>query len=238
MEGPAAIALREWALLSPGKRGSIPPELFRYLTWAAARSLPMQSLYEEWINDMPVDAQYVEPPPPGYEKIRLGGGVHRMEHPELGIREGVPSELVHDLRREGWRFRVGQDDFRAVVHFQAWYFQVRMFPRLRWMILDAPHGQYFVVSDRPVVWGFAQVSDDGPSLLLDVPPNALRDQNVQLVAPLTRSIALLAHHELGQPPTMIRPCDINFIVASGANRWIAGPTQQAVAAALGRGRVH
>jgi hypothetical protein len=111
VEGPAASALRKWALLSPGNRGSIPPELFRYLTWAAARSLPMQRLYEEWINDMPVDPQFVEPAPPGYEKMRKGGGEHRMEHPELGVRDGVPSEQVNDLRKQGWRFRVGRTTF-------------------------------------------------------------------------------------------------------------------------------
>ena len=36
-----------------------------------------------------------------------GGGVHRMEHPTLGTREGVPSEQVHALRAEGWQIRLG-----------------------------------------------------------------------------------------------------------------------------------
>ena len=198
----------------------------------------MRRLYEEWINEMPAHTQLVEPPPPGYEKIRFGGGLHRMEHPELGVRDDVPSEEVHHLRHHGWRVRVGEDDFPAIVHFQARYFQVRMFPRLQRAVLDAPQGEFFIVGDRPVVWGFAEVRRAGVSLLLDVPPSALRDPRVQLVAPLTRSVALFAYHERGQPPLMIRPGQINSIVASAAHRWIAAPTQELVADALGHGRVH
>src|SRR5262249_56738927 len=53
VEGPAATALR--TLISKEARHftGIPPELGRYLAWAAARSLPMKALYESWIEAMP-----------------------------------------------------------------------------------------------------------------------------------------------------------------------------------------
>jgi len=232
VEGPAAGALRKWARLPQGQRGTIPAEVFRYLTWAAARGLPMLQLYEDWLSDLPPNVQCVEPPPPGFENIRWGGGRHHMEHPTYGIRDDIPSEQVHAMRSQGWRVRLTDNEFRQVLHFQAWYFQVRMFPRLQWMILDSPPGEAFIIADRPVVWGFAEFRDAGLSLLLDVPPSALRDPRVQLVAPLTRSIALFAFHASAPPPERIRPIDVNRIVASGAHRWVAGPAEAAVAAAL------
>lgn len=233
VEGPAATALRNWVLLPQGKRGSIPPEVFRYVTWAAARSLPMLQLYEDWLNGVPVDAEYVEPPPPGYEKIQRGGGTVRMEHPTLGIRDEVPSEHVHALRCQGWQARLRDQDFLEAVHFQAWYFQVRMFARLQWMTLDAPPGKHFIIGDRPVVWGYNEFKDEGWSLAVDVPPSALRNPHVQLVAPLTRSIALFAFHASSSHPETIRPDDVNRIVACGAHRWIAGPTKATVESLLG-----
>jgi len=138
VEGPAAVALSKWVSLPQGNRRSIPGEVYRYVAWAAARSFPMQSLYESWVNDMPLDLENAKLAPPGYDKIRFGGGWHRIEHPTLGIREGVPSEQIHALRKDGWRVRLGENDFLAIVHSQAWYFQVQMFPMLRWVILDAP----------------------------------------------------------------------------------------------------
>lgn len=232
VEGPAAIALRNWVALPQGRRGQIPPEVFRYLCWAAARSLPMRQLYEDWTNSLDPDAQCAYPPPPGFEKIQWGGGLHQMEHPTHGIRDDVPSEQVHALRRQGWQVRIGNNDFLQIMHFQAWYFQVQMFPPLQWAVLDAPFGNYFIVGDRPVVWGVRQLTDKGWTTQLDVPPYYLRDRHVQLVAPLTRSIALLAFHASSPPPARVTPHDVNRIIASGAQRWIFGPKQSTIRAVI------
>lgn len=149
---------------------------------------------------------------------------HRMEHPALGIRDDVPSEDVELLRRQGWRFLLVKDDFLELVHLQAWYFQVRFFPRLRWIILDAPRGRHFIIGDRPVVWGF-----DGA---VDSQPRALRHPDVQLFATLTRSVALFAHHPSVPPPGAISCQDVNRVLASAAQDWIAGPTRDEVTEAL------
>ena len=101
------------------------------------------------------------------------------------------------------------------------------------MTLDAPPGKYFIIGDRPVVWGYNQLKDDGWSMSVDVPPSALRNPNVQLIAPLTRSIALFAFHASSPSPQTIWPDDVNTIVARGSHRWIAGPTKATVEAALG-----
>ena len=108
----------------------------------------------------------------------------RMEHAKEGIRDDIVSGQVEALRRQGWRLRLGRDDFLELVHLQAWYFEVRWFPRLRWTILDAPPGRFFIIADRAVVWGFAG--------LTGVPPSTLSHPDVQLFAPLTRSTALFA----------------------------------------------
>ena len=45
-----------------------------------------------------------------------------------------------------------RDDHLEMLHLQAWYFQVRHFPRLSWVRLDAPAGEWFITSDRGVAW--------------------------------------------------------------------------------------
>ena len=206
--------------------------VLRYLAWAAARSLSMKQLYEEWLNAVPVDAQWVEPPPAGYEKIEWIDGKLCMEHPKFGMREDIRRDEVDALRSQGWQARIRNQDFCEAVHQQAWYFQARWFPRLRWAILDTPPGACFIIGDRPIVWGVQRLTDKGWSTAVNVPPYYLRDPHVQLVAPLTRSIALLAFHASSPAPAMVTPHAINRIVVLGAQRWVFGPTEATVWAAI------
>ena len=226
VESPAAFALRGFASRPQGRRSAVPPEVGRYLAWAAARSVSMRQLYQAWIDDLPAptDAAVIEPPPKGFDQMALVTRSHRMEHPVFGIRDDVPSKDVELLKREGWRFILANEDFLELVHLQAWYFQVRFFPRLRWIILDAPSGGYFIIDDRPVVWGF-----DG---VVDAQPRALRHPHVQLFAPLTHSVALFAYHPSGAPPHMVSFREVNRVIAVAATHWIAGPTRSVVAEAL------
>jgi Protein of unknown function (DUF4238) len=224
VEGPAAPALAQFITRPSGCRGSVPPELFRYICWAAARSLPMQQLFEMWLRTLSPSLEVLEPPPPGYEQIQRRKGLHRMTDTN-GIEYGnIPADEIQSLREKGWHLCVGPNEFLEFVHLQAWYFEVRMFPRLQWEILDAPQGKFFVIADRPVVWGF-----DGFS---DVPPSALRDPLCQMAVPLTRSLALFAFHASAPRQEAIAPEDINRITASGAREWIAGPTESVVQESL------
>lgn len=209
VEGPAAFALRQLLSGNRGGRERVPAALGRYLAWAAARTMSMWDLYQQWIDDLPDDGDenVIEKPPEGFEKIGEVARFHRMEHSKLGARDDV-------LRSSGWALVLTGDDFLELAHLQAWYFYVRFFPRLRWTILDAPPGGSFVIGDRPVVWGF-----DGA---MDVPPNALRHQEVQLFAPLTRSVALFADNSGAAPISRIRPRDVNRAIATAARSWIAG----------------
>lgn len=186
----------------------------------------MRQLYQSWIDDLPDpdDAVVVEPPPNGFERMAPVTRSHRMEHPVFGTRDDVPSEDVDLLRREGWRFLLAKEDFLELVHLQAWYFQVRFFPSLRWIILDAPPDGNFIIGDRPVVWGF-----DGA---VDAQPRALRHPNVQLFATLTRSVALFACHPSGAPPDALSLREVNRVIAMAATHWIAGPTRAVVAESL------
>lgn len=222
IEGPAAFALRRFLSHEQGDRKAVPAEVGRYLAWAAARSMSLRGLYQRWIDDLPdhEDANIVEPPPDGFDEIKPVVRCHRMEHPRLGARDDVaPLEVAH-LRSRGWTLVLTGDDFLELVHLQAWYFQVRFFPRLRWIVLDAPPGGSFVIGDRPVAWGF-----DGA---MDVAPNALRHKDVQLFAPLTRSVALFAHNDLGSPPSEVRFRDVNRAVATASTSWIAGSNETVV----------
>lgn len=226
VESPAAVALRGFAARATGQRGPIPAELGRYLAWAAARSLPMVALFQEWVDEAAAaeGERYAESPPNGFEKITAISRMHRMVHPQFGAREDVPSEDVEHLRTQGWRLVLQSHDFLELAHLQAWYFQIRFFPRLQWVVVEAPPGWHFIVADRPIVWGF-----DGQ---LNVPPRALRHPDVQLFCALTRSIALFAYHGSGLPPREITCEGINRVLARGAKQWIAGPTRETVGRAL------
>jgi hypothetical protein len=224
VEGPAARALVQFAKRPVGRRSPIPGEIFRYIAWAAARSLPMRQLFDGWINNPLASREVFEPPPDGFEQIQRIVGRLRMRDPDGVVREGIPSDQIESRIEEGWKLCLGADDFLNLAHEQAWYFQVRMLPRLRWEILDAAPGKFFIIGDRPVVWGFQGLSD--------VRPSALRDPLCQIAAPLTRSLALFAYHASALPPDAITPEDINRIAVSGAHEWIAGPTEDAVVEAL------
>ena len=225
IEAPAAAALSEFAELPARSRGAVPPELTRYLAWAAARTPAMRTLYQRWIDDgTNADTPVAEGPPPWMESMTDRDRLHRMEHATHGIREDVRPEDVESLKAQGWKFLVGPEDFGELLHVQAHYFHDRFFPRLQWLILDAPESQYFVIGDRPVVWGFAGA--------LNVPPATLRHRYVQVIAPLTRSIALFGFNAAADAPMTIRVEDVNRAVSVGAQDWIAGPTESTVLSAL------
>lgn len=109
-----------------------------------------------------------------------------------------------------------------MLHLQAWYFQVRHFPRLSWVRLDAPVGEWFVTSDRGVAW-----LADGCA---DTPQAALRHATAQVVAPLTRGLALVGGHETCRLD--VTPRQVNQFVAFAASNWVAGPTCDTVERAL------
>jgi hypothetical protein len=186
----------------------------------------MRNLYEEWLNDLDpsTEPELVEPPPPGLDTMTE---LHRdfcMEHPTSGVRFNVPSDRINQLRRQGWRLRVGPDDFLEMVHLQSWYFQVRFFPRLTWALLWSPPGEPFVLSDRPVLW-----QADG---FINVPPAALRHPTAQVVAPLSPLVALFGFVQREGRPEQISPRYINLLSAASAERWVFGATFEAVSEAL------
>jgi hypothetical protein len=113
-------------------------------------------------------------------------------------------------------------NFLELVHMQAYYFQVRWFPRLHWFTLRPPQGEYFVIGDRPVGWGVPEC--------LDAPPSCLRDEAAFLVAPLSRSLALVGRNN--STAWNVTPSEINALLSAWACDWVAGATEAVVAEAL------
>ncbi len=225
IEPAAAKAFRSFCAAQSGSRTQLAPALMRYVAWAAARCLPMASLFQEWAEMYdPTDGSLVEPPPIGWERISERPTSHTLEHSEFGVRENVPAREVESLIQDGWTLKFNRDDLLELVHMQAWYFQVRFFPCLRWVVLEAPEGKSFVIGDRPVVWGIHGT--------FDVKPTMLRHPMVQLVAPLSRSVALFAYHAESAPPQEIEPEQMNSMMALAANQWIAGSDEITVANAI------
>ncbi len=232
IEGPASIALRKFFDAEPGIHTELPPELTRYLSWAAARTLPMKETYAKWINGAsaagptPTDPQM----PSEVAGIRRIDRPHSMVHPILGHRSDVMSRDFDTFRRNGWELQLNSQDFLEIVRLQAWYFQTKHFPRLKWHLLRSPMNNYFVIGDRPVIWGWQHRTD--------LPPSVLRALGVQLLAPLTRSLALLGCHKEDEPPNEVLSKDVNAAMLGFATKWVAGPTESTLRQILSLTRDH
>lgn len=225
IERAAASAIRKLAARPCQAGGVVSAEVWRFLAWQAARTpgwMDLESGWaQEWDPGAPFDA--VEPPPDGIERVRDRSRTMSIEYPPTGERREVTDfDEFKALIARGWKWVLQSDDHLELLHMQAWYFQVRHFPRLSWVRLDAPQGESFVTSDRAVTWvadGFA-----------DAPPAVLRHPTAHVFAPLTSNIALVGRRtteRLG-----VTPREINCMIASTASTWVAGPTEEVVRQAI------
>ncbi len=224
VEGPAAEAMREVCRWPSGSGGDLPPALTRYLGWAAARSLPMQTLENSWAeNHLSRDDKVVEAPPGGLLNASELQRDVQMLHPSLGSRVFAANSDFERAAAEGWFPDMRErSNFLEGVHIQAYYFQARFFPRFNWFTLHAPAGEFFVIADRAVGW----VADG----IIDAPPNCLRDSSAYILAPIARNLVLVGKH--GKEKWQVTPAQINAVIACWAHEWIAGPTQATVETAI------
>lgn len=225
MEEPASRVLRKLRNRGGFDLKELPRELLRYLAWAASRSLPMQRLHLRWSIRFGslLDNPLVESPPEGLGDVVDRTRPIRLVHPTLGETTVVAGQDLNLLLDVGWiPDPREQSNFLEGVHIQAYYFQVRWFPRLRWFTLRPPSGEYFIIGDRPVGWGVPDC--------LDAPPCCLRDPSAFLIAPLSRSLAVVGRND--SSAWAVTPAEVNAILAAWSYDWIAGPTADVVANAL------
>jgi hypothetical protein len=82
----------------------------------------------DWDPDAPTEV--VEPPPEGFGDIKDRSRRHCVEDPRSGeSREVANFEELKAYRKRGWKWVLRSDDLLEMMHIQAWYFQVRHFPR-------------------------------------------------------------------------------------------------------------
>jgi hypothetical protein len=164
----------------------------------------MRRLFSEWTAEFAKksDRHFVEPP-----------------------LEGEPSDEEVERRMSNMS-ELDFDDpavFLRLVHGQAFYFQARFFPRLRWFTLRSPSDEFFIIGDRAVPWGV-------PPYHFDAPPACLRDPAAFVLAPLSRSLVLVGRND--PAPWEITPAKVNALLAIWSHSWIAGPTESVVTEAL------
>jgi hypothetical protein len=224
VEGPAAAELGKLCDHPPRGIDALPPAVSRYLAWAAARSLPMQALENWWgENGFGQHSEIVEPPPDGMlETAELQRDV-QMIHPTFGRRLFSAGSDLGQASNEGW-FPDMRDrtNFLESVHIQAYYFQVRFFPRFKWFALHAPPEAFFIIADRPVGW----IADG----YIDAPPSSLRHPSAYVLAPVCRNLCLVGRHST--EPWLVTPAQVNTVIATWAQEWIAGPAEATVRTAL------
>ena len=102
VEGPAAAALRR--LLQSTSIEHLPPEVMRYLAWAASRSLPMQRLEADWATRYrpTLNGPMAEPPPPALAALQPRHRSIRLIHPVLGERREISSQAADEFLDDGW----------------------------------------------------------------------------------------------------------------------------------------
>jgi hypothetical protein len=224
VEGPAAKAMRELCRQPAGSIGELPPALMRYLAWAAARSLAMQTLENSWVGQVfGHHSELAELPPEGLLNATESQREVQMLHPMLGPRLFPAGSDFEQAAREGWFPDMSdRTNFLESIHIQAYYFQVRFFPRLKWFALHAPEGEFFVVADRAVGW----VADG----CIDAPPSSLRHQSAYVLAPISKTLLLVGKHATER--WFVTPAQVNAVIARWAQVWIAGPTEATVRSAL------
>lgn len=172
IEAAAASAIRAFISTRPVEGNNL-PEVWRFLAWQAARTPGWFQMVQEFVNDWDPDmpTKVVEPPPEGFGNIKDRDRSHCVEDPRSGERcEVADFEELKAYRRRGWKWVLRTDDHLELMCMQAWYFQVRHFPRLLWVRLNTPGNEWFITSDRVVTWladGFA-----------GTPPAALRHPTV------------------------------------------------------------
>ena len=221
IESAASSAIRRFVSTEPNIGPNPPPEIWRFLAWQAARTPGLIELEKEWVNDWDPDVttEVVESPPEGINGIRDQIRSYLLEDPLSGeLREVVDFNEFKTYRKRGRKWILRSEDQLELMHMQAWYFQVRHFPRLNWVRLDAPVDDFFITSDRAVTWladGFA-----------DTPPMALRHPTVQVFAPLTRKTTLIGRRETKR--LQVTPREVNRFIAFTASSWVAGPTKNIV----------
>jgi hypothetical protein len=229
VEGPGAPLLRALCAGTAPSGGNLPSEVMRYLAWAASRSLVMQRVETKWaarFEELPT-SPLVEPPPDGLMSAPSRRRPVRLIHPTLGERLISEADDATGRLDSGWiPDLTDHANFLESAHIQAYYFQVRWFPRLRWFTLRPPEGLFFIIGDRPVGWGVPDC--------LDAPPSCLRDPAAFLVAPLGRGLALVGRNH--PEPWSVTPSQVNAMLAAWSHEWIAGPSAATVADAM-RGRL-
>jgi len=194
----------------------------RYLAWAASRSVALQGLEIEWSVDLH-GAPLAEAPPAGVDAAAERTRPVQLLDPAFRRTRVVEGTELRALLDEGWIPDPGErSNFLEGVHIQAHYFQARWFPRLKWFTLRPPSGEFFVIGDRPVGWGVPDA--------LDAPPSCLRDDAAFLIAPLSRSLAIVGRNEV--TPWKCTPRQVNTILAAWSREWIAGPAAAVVSQAL------
>lgn len=223
VENDAAPLLQAFGAVDPVP-SSLPGELGRYLAWAAARTISMRDLMVVWIGATGA-GQVVEPPPEGFDQIQVIARQHVLTGPDGETATTADPAEADALLERGWLPNLSATDFSELVHLNAWYFQVRHFPRLSWVVATAPPSSSgFVISDRPVFWGVGAQ--------YDLPPSVLRSPEAVVYAPLTQRRALIGYHAHGPARTAVTPAEINHATAVAARRWIAGPDRSTLKALL------
>ncbi len=224
IEWAAASAIKRLASTPITSAPQVPSDVWRFIAWQAARTPAWISIEEDIMRDWDSNEvpYLVESPPAEIENVKDRVRTISLEHIDTGETRAATFEDYKRLFEQGWRWARSAADRLEMIHMQAWYFQVRHFPRLHWKLISPPSGMSFITSDRAVSW-----SADGE---YHVPPSALRHPSAEVLAPITANLALVGRAAANSTPVSAE--EVNARIALSAVAWIAGASELVVSEAL------
>jgi hypothetical protein len=216
MESRAAFALRKF-LDSPTGHRKIEPDLSAFVGWLAVR-VPWfrRAAEDEWQRFLERAAAGREALPDDPDFSCSLVNVSSGEQRRFALAEAVAA-----IRSGTWQARLSKNQMIDVMRVQVWYFRFQHFSRLHWTVLTAPDGQFFLTSDRPIVWYV-------PGRGLADSPAALKQPGIELTVPVSRRFALLATAEIPDVDARIRPSDINRRTFLFCERFVASPREHEI----------
>ena len=200
-----------------GARGEVPGDLGVFLGWLGARVPALRRVFEDGWTDFILNAEWGRDHLPAASACTVS-----LKQPKTGQSRREPvSTALPLLRADAWIAFPDQEQYTQFISLQAGYFNTQHLPGLRWILLTAPPGHSFVVSDRPLVWFI-------PGTGYADSPAALRQPEVEVTVPLDRGHALLGLPKQAQTPASVAPWQINIRTACYAERFVAGASVDAV----------
>ncbi len=193
IEGAASSAIHKFVATEHEGGSTVPAEIWRFLAWQAARTPGWMELEEEWVYDWDpnMDTPVLEPPPEGISGIRDKVRKYCLEDPDTGeLREVMDfDQVLRPIANEVGSGCFVQKTMTGVAPHAGVVLSGSAFSTpLLGSVKCARRDAWFITSGPGELRGWLTATRTHL-------PVRLRHPTAQIVAPLTRKVALVGRNE-------------------------------------------